>query len=146
MAFSMSNKLPAGKINLKKGAGMWKPFVFKRSFTLLDTKKEERKKPASPRVCQAAAAAVATVRRSNAAAATICAAPPCDRLPPLPRGKLDTSPHTTVLAWHSGKISRPTELLTDFYPRYPAWDLWTFLTSTVALCKHIIVVIRRSIK
>ena len=61
MAFSMSNKLPAGKINLKQGAGMWKPFVFKRSFTLLDTKKEERKKPASPRVCQAAAA-VATVR------------------------------------------------------------------------------------
>ena len=64
MAFSMSNKLPAGKINLKQGAGMWKPFVFKRSFTLLDTKKEERKKPASPRVCQAAAA-VATVRRTQ---------------------------------------------------------------------------------
>ena len=75
-------------------------------------------------------------------------APPCDRQPPLlPRGKLDTSPHTTVLAWHSGKISRPTELLTDFYPRYPAWDLWTFLISTVrCLCKHIIVVIRRLIK
>jgi hypothetical protein len=43
------------------GRGDVKTVRFKRSFTLLDTKKEERKKPASPRVCQAAAA-VATVR------------------------------------------------------------------------------------